>query len=40
MTGASHRPTRNPKTTDGTQAMISIAGLIHARRAGEEKWLT
>ena len=40
INGASHRPTRNPSTTEGTAAIISMAGLIQARTRGVVKWLT
>ena len=35
--GASHRPARNPITTEGSAAMISTIGLTNRRMAGAAK---
>ena len=36
--GASHKATKKPSTTDGTAAMISTTGLTSRLNAGVVKW--
>jgi len=39
MSGASHSAARNPRTTEGTAAMISTTGLTARLNPGVVKWL-